>query len=165
MASTCKLPWDRIKQERNEGKGKTIDKGKGKALESAHYVVAHCNIGVTEDLFNASFASWKDDWLLNSRATCHMTFRRDFFEEFTDNVDGVVYFVDKSKLKPSQLGTIKIKLPGLSDFLLHDVLYLPKLRRNLLSLVDIRERGHSIHIFDGKVEVSETKFAQNRPHV
>jgi len=58
--------------------------------------VAHCNIGVKEDLFNASLASWKNDWLINSGATFHMNFRRDFFEEFTDNVDGVVYFANKS---------------------------------------------------------------------
>ena len=67
-----------------------------------------------------------------------MNFMRFIFEEFTDNVDGVVYFVDKSKLKPSRLGTIRLKLLGLPEFLLHDVLYLPELRRNLLSLVHIR---------------------------
>ena len=100
--------------------------------------MAHCNIGVNEDFFNASLASWKNDWSLDSRETFHMNFRRDYFEEFTNNVDGVVYFVDKSKLKPSGLGTIKLKLPGLPDFLLHHVLYLPQLRRNLLSLVHIR---------------------------
>jgi len=66
-----------------------------------------------------------------------MNFRRDFFEEFTDNVDGVAYFTNKSKLKPSGLGTIRLKLPGLPYFLLHHVLYLPQLRRNLLSLVHI----------------------------
>jgi len=100
--------------------------------------VAHCNIGVTGDLFNASLASWKNNWLLDSGATCHMTFRRVFFEEFTDNVDGSVYFADELKLKPSGLGTIRLQLHGLPDFLLHDVLYLPELRRNLLSLVHIR---------------------------
>jgi len=87
--------------------------------------VAQYNIGVNEELFNASLASWKSDWLLDSGETCHMTFTRDFFEEFNENVDGVLYFVDKSKLKPSGLGTIKLKLPGLLDFVLHHVLYLP----------------------------------------
>lgn len=117
---------------------KTPDKGKGKKLESAHYVVAHCNIGVTKVLFNASLASWKDDWFLDSGATCHMNFIRDFFEEFTDNVDGSIYFAYKSKLKPSGLGTIGFKLLGLPDFLLYDVLYFSKLRRTMLSLVHIR---------------------------
>ena len=46
--------------------GKTNDTNKGKAPESTHYVVAQCNIGVNEYLFNASLASWKNDWLLDS---------------------------------------------------------------------------------------------------
>jgi len=58
-ASTCKLPREKIEYERNQAKGKTNDKEKGKELESAHYVVARCNIGTIEDLFNASLASWK----------------------------------------------------------------------------------------------------------
>ena len=78
-ASTCKLPWDRIGQEINQEKGKNHEKDKGKAHESTHYVVAHCNIGVIEDLFNASLTSWRNDWLLDSGATCHMTFRKDSF--------------------------------------------------------------------------------------
>jgi hypothetical protein len=56
-----------------------------------------------------------------------MTFQRDFFEDFDDNVDGIVYFVDRSSLKSSGMGTIMIKLHGLPDFLLHNVLYLPEL--------------------------------------
>jgi hypothetical protein len=67
-----------------------------------------------------------------------MTFQRDFFEDLNDNVDGIVYFADKSSLKPSGIDTIRLKLLGLLDFLLHDVLYLPELQRNLLSLVHIR---------------------------
>jgi len=155
-ASTCKLPWEKIEQQRNQKKGKTNDTDKGKALESTHYVVAQYNIGVNEDLFNASLASWKNDWLLDSGATCHMTHRKDFFEEFTDNVDGAVYFVDQSKIKPSGLGTIRLQLPSLPEFLLHHVLYLPQLKRNLLSLVHIHQQGHSIHMFDGKLEVRKT---------
>ena len=80
-------------------------------------------------------------------------FRKYFFEQFTDNVDGAVYFADKSKLKPSRHATIRLKLTGLPNFLLCDVLYLPKLRRKLLSLLRIYQQRHSIHIFDGKVEV------------
>eukprot|EP00253_Pinus_taeda_P016079 PITA_16079 len=63
-----------------------------------------------------------------------MTHRKYFFEEFTDNVDGAIYFADQSKINPSVLGTIRLKLPGLPDFLLHHVLDLSQLKRNLLSL-------------------------------
>jgi len=86
----------------------------------------------------ASLASWKNDWLLDSGETCHMTFRRYFFEEFIDIVDGVVYFANKSKLNPLGLATIRLKFPSHPDFLLYHVLHLPQLRRNLLPLVHIR---------------------------
>eukprot|EP00253_Pinus_taeda_P006580 PITA_06580 len=147
------VPESSEETRRNQQKGKTDDTDKGKAPESTHYVEAQCNIGVNEYLFNTSLASWKNDWLLDSEATCHMTDRKYIFEDFTDNVDGVVYFANQSKIKPSRLGTIRLKLPGLSDFLLDHVLYLPQLKRNLMSLVHIRQQGHSIHMFDGKLEV------------
>jgi hypothetical protein len=82
-----------------------------------------------------------------------MTFRRDFFEDFDDNVDGVVYFADRSSLKPSGMGTFRLKLLGLWDFLLDNVLYLLELQRNLASLVHIRNQGHFVHMIDGKVEI------------
>ena len=69
--------------------------------------MAQCNIGVNEDLFNASLDYWKNDRLLDSGETCHMTHRKYFFEDFTNNVDGAVYFADQSKIKPSGLGTIR----------------------------------------------------------
>ena len=82
-----------------------------------------------------------------------MAFQRDYFEDFSDNVDGIVYFADKSSLKPSRIGIVKLKLIGLPNLLLRDVLYLLELWRTLLSLVHIRQQENSIHIFDGIVEI------------
>ena len=67
--------------------------------------------------------------MLDLGETCNVTIRIFFFEEFTDKVDGAVYFADKSKLKPFGLGTIRLKLPGLPNHLLHEVLYLPEIGR------------------------------------
>jgi hypothetical protein len=94
-ATNCRVPWEKIKERRNqkEDRGKTSEPTKGKVI--THYTVSHCNIGVTDDLFNTSFASWRDAWLLDTGATSHMKFRREFFKDFHDNVDVVVYFVDK----------------------------------------------------------------------
>jgi hypothetical protein len=79
--------------------------------------------------------------LLDTGATCHLTFQRDFFEEMNDNLEGVVYFAYRSNLKLMGIGTIRLKLSGVSDLLLHDVLYLPELRRNMLSLVHIHSKA------------------------
>jgi hypothetical protein len=76
-ADDCRVPWDKIKEDRHnkkEDKGKTSEPTKGNPPESAHYIVSHCNIGVTEDLFNTSYTPWRDAWLLDTGATSHMTF-------------------------------------------------------------------------------------------
>jgi hypothetical protein len=88
-----------------------------------------------------------------------MTFQRDLFEDLDDNVDGVVYFANRSSLNPLGMGTIRLKLPRLPDFLLHNVLYLPELQRSLFSLVQIRQQGHSFHMFGGKFEIR--KYSDN----
>lgn len=90
--------------------------------------------------------------MFDSGENYDMNFRRYFFEEVTDNVDGASYFTDKSKLKPSRLGTINLKLPSPPYFVLHDVIYLPDMRRNLQYLVHIHQQENSIHIFNSKVE-------------
>jgi hypothetical protein len=97
-------------------------------------------------LFNASNSSWGDAWLLDTSVTSHMTFRIDFFEDFDDNVDIVVYFANRSSLKPLGMGTIRLKLHGLLDFLLYNVLYLLELQRNLFSFVHIKQQKATMFI-------------------
>jgi hypothetical protein len=82
-----------------------------------------------------------------------MTFKRVFFETFSNHIDGIVYFADKSQLKASGIGSIRLHLPRFVDYILHDVLYIPQLKRNMMSLIHIRQQGHSIHMFDGIIEL------------
>ena len=67
-----------------------------------------------------------------------------------------MYFADKSSLKRKGIGSIRLKLSGFPDFVLKNVLYLLELQRNLLSLVQIRQQGHSIHMFDEIVEIRKS---------
>lgn len=76
------------------------------------------------------------------------------------NIDDAVYFTDRSNIKPSGIGIVRLKLPYLLDMILRDMLYLLELRRNLLSLVLIYQQGHSIHTLDGKVEIR--KYFNNK---
>jgi hypothetical protein len=87
--NTCRIPCKKIEED----KAKTSEPMEGKA--PTHYVVSHCNIGVTEEFFNTSYGSWGDAFLLDTGETSHMKFRRDFFEDFDDNVDGIVYFANR----------------------------------------------------------------------
>ena len=87
FASYCRNSWDKIVNKKEQVQDKGNDQGN--PSESAH-----CNLGI-EEAFSTLF-SWNDTWLLDTGATCHMTFRKDFFETFSDQIDGVVHLVDKS---------------------------------------------------------------------
>jgi hypothetical protein len=70
------MPWEKIKytKDKKENKGKASYLEKGKASKSTRYIVSHYNIGVIEYLFNTSFCSWRDAWLLDIGEAFHMTF-------------------------------------------------------------------------------------------
>ena len=82
-----------------------------------------------------------------------MTFRNNLFETFSDQIDGVIHLEDKSQLKHLRIGFVILKLTGLADYILFDILYVPQLKRNLISLVQIRQQDHSIHMFDGIIVI------------
>ena len=126
----CWASWESIKDMHNQ---KTHDQNASKSSDSC--IVAHCNLGFNE---MTSLSSYKDCWLLDTGATSHMTFRKDCFEELNETIDGIVYFADKSSIKPKGMGTIRLKMSGFLDFSLKNVLYLLDLKRSLLSLVEIQ---------------------------
>ena len=68
-----------------------------KAPDSTHCIVSHYNIGIIE--IN-SLLSFKDCWLLDTSATSHMNFRRDCFKELNGIENVILYFADKSILRP-----------------------------------------------------------------
>lgn len=100
---------------------------KGNAPESTHYIIAQYNIGVYDELFNIACASWGDAWLLLTIATCHMTFRREVFKIFNENIDGTMCFVEKYSLKLLGISILRLNLPIFLDFFFFDVLYLPEM--------------------------------------
>jgi len=54
-----------------------------------------------------------------------MTFRRYFLETYIDDINGVIYFANKSQIKPSGIGSIHLKILNLPNYVLHDVPYIP----------------------------------------
>lgn len=62
MKQRRRIPWESIKGQKEE---------KDKAFGFGHLVVAHCNIGINQDLFKASFDSWRDAKLFDIGTTFH----------------------------------------------------------------------------------------------
>lgn len=79
----------------------------------------------------------EDIWLLDSGASKHMTFRRDWFSELQSCENEYVYLGDGTKCKVIGHGIIYIRrfVNGMwLDGRLEDVLYIPDLNKNLFSV-------------------------------
>ncbi|KAL6327870.1 hypothetical protein AAG906_026549 [Vitis piasezkii] len=64
-----------------------------------------------------------------------------------------VYMGDGSKVKVEFFGMIKLKLITESFLLLHNVAFIPSLRRNLISVSSLDRYGYSFHFGGGKVDI------------
>ena len=86
-ADQCWASWDSIKGGHNQKKDDNENQDASKSSDSAHCIVAHCNLGINE---MTSLSSYKDCWLLDTGETSHMTFRKDCFEEINETINGIV---------------------------------------------------------------------------
>lgn len=82
----------------------------------------------------------EEDWLGDSAASKHMSFRRDWFTIFQENNDGDVASVqieDDTHIKVEGYGSIEVSALVNGEWepqTIENVLYVPKLRKNLFSI-------------------------------
>lgn len=96
-------------------------------------------------------ASDDDVWILDSGASMHMTYRREFFHEFSEyhshDSDRTVKLGNKQNVEVCGEGSILIKrkINGQwEESILKNVIYVPELRRNLFSEGAATRRGYMI---------------------
>ena len=96
-----------------------------------------------------------NSWWLDTGATIHVT---NSLQEMTNRRkpskhEECVYMGDGSKVKVEFFGMIKLKLITERFLLLHNVAFIPSLRRNLISVSSLDRLGYSFHFGDGKVDI------------
>jgi hypothetical protein len=84
-------------------------------------------------------SDYEDAWILDSRASQHMTFRHDFFWNFQECHLNSIFLADNTKHTPYGRGVVKVYLPDIGERLISNVWYVPTFKKNLLSLVTIRQ--------------------------
>ena len=72
--------------------------------------------------------------MINSSASCHMTPHREWFCEYEKYNGGDVYLVDDATTSIIGRGRVKIKLKDRRMRNLCEVLHIPNLERNLISI-------------------------------
>lgn len=113
----------------------------------------------------------ENTWILDSGASAHMTFRKDFFEELVQCNQKSLTLGNKQSVEVRGIGKVMIKrlVNGQWEHsMLQGVLYVPSLRRNLFSEGVIVRRGYTIikkHpnalIYKEKEVVMSAKITEN----
>lgn len=111
-----------------------------------------------EDLSaNVSNLNRNSAWYSDSGASKHMTFQREYFEDFVESCNEYVSLGDGAPCEIKGHGTIHIKLNvngTWSDGKLEDVLYVPSLNKNLFSVGACLKKGHTVVFEHDAVKIS-----------
>nr|GEU94014.1 retrovirus-related Pol polyprotein from transposon TNT 1-94 [Tanacetum cinerariifolium] len=93
------------------------------------------------------------DWIIDSGCSYHMTPRLDIFFDFLECDGGSVQLGDNRKCKIRCIGKVRVQLKDGSSFVLHNVRYIPELKRNLTPLGTLETEGYTVKLQSGKVKV------------
>ena len=94
-----------------------------------------------------------NDWFVDSGVNLHMTIRKDFFVDLNPSQIKEIYVANREKLEVEAMGNIDIQLQTLGkviDITIYDVLYVPDLIVNLLSVSRITRKGYSVKFLADK---------------
>jgi hypothetical protein len=92
-----------------------------------------------------------DAWYIDSGVSRHMTAIHEHLTDLTQCGDAQVVLGDDREVKVASCGTISFRREYLSPMNLTKVLYVPGLKKNLVSVSTIEEKGYEILFHDGQV--------------
>jgi len=90
-------------------------------------------------------------WYLDSGASFHMTGCKDFFSEMEEkDLQINIELGDDGRYSATGIGTVTFHRESESDFRLKDVMYVPGLKKNLISVAVLEDRGYDVVFSQGK---------------
>ena len=98
-----------------------------------------------------------DVWYLDTGASNHMTGIISFFHSINKNETGNVKFGDGSSIKYEERGNVVVICKNGEEINLEGVLYLPKLKTNILSLGRLDDQGCKTSLSGGYLTIHDKK--------
>lgn len=110
------------------------NKKKDEAGSSVNFCVAKEDFGFVLTISEGKNTSPSDAWVLDSGCIMHVCSRKDYFDTFHECKDGNLFMGDGYPCKVEGFGTVKIMMYVGVVHTIGDVAYVPKMRKNLISL-------------------------------
>ncbi|XP_050888533.1 uncharacterized protein LOC127093634 [Lathyrus oleraceus] len=98
----------------------------------------------------------RDEWYLDSGCSTHMTGRKDWFVQINQAAKSKVKFADDTTLSVEGVGDVLIGKRNGGHSRIKDVLYIPGIKCNLLSIGQLLERGYKIRLEDKILRVLDS---------
>ena len=95
----------------------------------------------------------RDQWILDSGCTYHMTPRRDWFLEYESLEGGTVLMGNNMSCNVVGIGKVRLRMWDGSVKVLENVRHIPDLKRNLISLGMLDTKGYSYKSQGGMLKV------------
>ncbi|XP_019430617.1 PREDICTED: uncharacterized protein LOC109337963 [Lupinus angustifolius] len=100
--------------------------------------------------------SQTESWYLDSGCLNHMTKHKEWLTNFDSSKKSKVKFADDSSLEVEGMGNVIIKRQNGSKAMITEVLYVPYMKCNLLSIGQLVDKGFSVLMKDDKLELFDT---------
>ncbi|CAJ2632337.1 unnamed protein product [Trifolium pratense] len=98
-----------------------------------------------------------DKWYLDIGCSNHMSGKRTWFYELDETVNRRIRFADDSSVRAEGIGKIKIRSKDGKDALISDVLYVPTMKSNLISIGQLLEKNYVVKMEDKVLRVFDSK--------
>ncbi|KAI9180068.1 hypothetical protein LWI28_000828 [Acer negundo] len=99
----------------------------------------------------------QDVWFLDSRASNHMTGRKDLFTELNKKVQGEISFDDLSKISVQGRRDVMIKQKNGDHAFISNVYYVPDMKTDILSLGQLLEKGYHISLQNMQLTITDAR--------
>lgn len=96
-------------------------------------------------------------WMLDSGSSYHVTSNKEWFSTYKPGDFGAVYQVDGAPQRIMGMGDIKIKSKDGGEMVLQDVRYVPRARKNLISLGELHSNGYIYRVDRDKLHMRVKK--------
>jgi len=98
-----------------------------------------------------------DEWYLDTGCSNHMTGKKSWFSELDDPVNRKIRFADNSIVCAAGIGKVLIHRKDGKKSCITDVLYVPNMRSNLISIGQLLQKGYIVKVEAQTMKVFDSK--------